>query len=417
MLEQQEIARTESSCYTKFLFALNSTSTKRQYPKRFEVFLDFLKIDGDSISEKAIRLYHMIQVKDKEWLEDKLIEYFVFHNGRAENGEISVNTIRNYLKPIKLFFEMNGILVNWKIISKGIKKGNKASSDRPPLLSEIQKLLEFSDLRVKAIVSTMISSGIRVGSWDYLKWKHVKPIIKNNILVAAKLEVYNTQTRRWYYSFITPEAYQYLKSYIEFRQNFGEKITGESWLMRDTWQIKSQTIGKNLLGHAETPKQFKSSGIRMMINKAWKIQGVRFEKTENNGTRFEFKSLHGFRKFFETECQKVMKPLNISYLMSHDTGITQHYFKPNQEELLDDYLKAIDLLTINEENRLSKQVLELTEKQKNNEFLINTKLNQRDEEIRQMIEREQVKDDVIANMSDQLLTISEKLKELENRLQ
>ena len=101
----------------------------------------------------------------------------------------------------------------------------------------------------------------------------------------------------------------------------------------------------------------------MMINKAWKIYGVRHQKTENNGKRFEFKSLHGFRKFFETECQKRMKPLNISYLMSHDTGITQHYFKPKQEELLEDYLKVIDLLTINNKQKiLEKQIMELREK-------------------------------------------------------
>ena len=197
-------------------------------------------------------------------------------------------------------------------------------------------------------------------------------------------ELYNTKTRKWYYSFITSEAYNYLEQYIMFRKNFGEIINQESWLMRDTWQIKSQKIGKNFLGHAEKPVQFRSSGIRMMMNKAWKIQGIRQEKTENNGKRFEFKSLHGFRKFFETECQKVMKPLNISYLMSHDTGITQHYFKPKEEELLDDYLKAIDLLTINEENKLKSKISDLKEKEKVQDYIINKKMQEKDEEIKNL---------------------------------
>jgi hypothetical protein len=39
----------------------------------------------------------------------------------------------------------------------------------------------------------MISSGIRVGAWDYLRWKHIIPI-KNDedgSIIAAKIIVYD----------------------------------------------------------------------------------------------------------------------------------------------------------------------------------------------------------------------------------
>ena len=36
--------------------------------------------------------------------------------------------------------------------------------------------IEYPDRRIKPIVYTMISSGIRLGAWDYLKWKHIIPI-------------------------------------------------------------------------------------------------------------------------------------------------------------------------------------------------------------------------------------------------
>jgi hypothetical protein len=153
-----------------------------------------------------------------------------------------------------------------------------------------------------------------------------------------------------------------------------------------------------------------------MINKAWKIYGVRQQKTENNGKRFEFKSLHGFRKFFETECQKRMKPLNISYLMSHDTGITQHYFKPKQEELLEDYLKVIDLLTINNKQKiLEKQLMELREKSHNNEYIIKAKLKEKDEQIQELKKNDKVKEDALAHLSDQLLFLTERIQEIERK--
>jgi hypothetical protein len=38
-----------------------------------------------------------------------------------------------------------------------------------------QKLVEYPDRRIKPIVYTMVSAGIRIGAWEYLRWKHVIP--------------------------------------------------------------------------------------------------------------------------------------------------------------------------------------------------------------------------------------------------
>jgi hypothetical protein len=46
----------------------------------------------------------------------------------------------------------------------------------PPTLEEIRKLVANSDIRIKVIVLVIISSGIRVGAFEYLKYKHVIPI-------------------------------------------------------------------------------------------------------------------------------------------------------------------------------------------------------------------------------------------------
>jgi hypothetical protein len=36
----------------------------------------------------------------------------------------------------------------------------------------------------------MTSSGIRLGAWDYLHWKDIKPIEKNGCTISAKVTVY-----------------------------------------------------------------------------------------------------------------------------------------------------------------------------------------------------------------------------------
>jgi hypothetical protein len=49
--------------------------------------------------------------------------------------------------------------------------------------------------------------------------------------------------------------------------------------------------------------------------------------------------------------------------MGHSIGYDDNYFKPSENDILEEYLTAVDWLTINEENRLKKQVNKLTKKQ------------------------------------------------------
>jgi integrase len=105
--------------------------------------------------------------------------------------------------------------------NKNIAKVKSASNDRAPTLEEIRKLVEYPDRRIKPIVYTMCASGIRVGAWGYLRWKHVTPI-KNDKdeIIAAKLTVYPGEPEQ-YYTFITPEAYNSLRDWMDFRASYG----------------------------------------------------------------------------------------------------------------------------------------------------------------------------------------------------
>jgi hypothetical protein len=59
----------------------------------------------------------------------------------------------------------------------------------------------------------MASSGMRLGAWNYLKWKHITPINKDGKIVAAKIVVYQGDPEQ-YFSFITPEAFFALEKWI-----------------------------------------------------------------------------------------------------------------------------------------------------------------------------------------------------------
>lgn len=51
-------------------------------------------------------------------VQEKIIEFITYEIQRSQKGEISLSTIPNYLKAMKLFCEMNDIHVSWKKISQ-----------------------------------------------------------------------------------------------------------------------------------------------------------------------------------------------------------------------------------------------------------------------------------------------------------
>jgi hypothetical protein len=63
---------------------------------------------------------------------------------------------------------MNDLVFNRKKITRGMPRVRQVANDRAPTKEEIQKLIEYPYRRIKPIVCTMASSGIRIGARDYL---------------------------------------------------------------------------------------------------------------------------------------------------------------------------------------------------------------------------------------------------------
>jgi len=386
------------------MYGLRAKESRRQYPRRLKVFMDFCSLRG-SLQDQAKELF-LLAKKDNTWIQSMLIKFIEFQKQRVKQGKILESTIRNYYKATKLFCEMNDIMLNWKKITKGLPRGREAANDRAPTVEEIEKLVEYPDRRIKAIVYTMTSSGIRLGGYDYLKWKHIIPMYSNDgQIVACKIIIYGGEEEE-YYSFITPEAYTALKDWMDFRASYGEKITGESWLMRDLWQT-TNIDSRYRNGLATYPKRLKSSGIKRIIERALWDQGLR-SPLVNGQKRHEWKAAHGFRKFYKTRAEQAMKPINVEITMGHNIGVSASYYRPTEHEVLEDYLKAVNLLTINNtELTLEKEVKELSEKNKQNEYIIKGKLQEKDEQLISLSSRLESMDIEIQNLVSTFMSLKQ----------
>ena len=173
---------------------------------------------------------------DPRWALSNILKFLYAQKERVGKKEITASTLRNYFKTIKMFCEVTDVTIQWKKIARGLPRGKRCADDRAPTLDEIRKIIEYPDRRIKPSTYTMASSGIRVGAWDHLKWGHLSPLLRDDKLLAAKINVYAGEDDE-YITFITPEAYLSLESWMKHRSTCGEHVTKESWVMRDLWNV------------------------------------------------------------------------------------------------------------------------------------------------------------------------------------
>lgn len=250
----------------------------------------------------------------------------------------------------------------------------------------------------------MCSSGIRLGAWEYLKWKHIELIRRDEEIVAAKIIVYAGENEQ-YFSFITPEAFEALEEWMSFRRRSGEDINGESWVMRTLWDTTAANSSA-----IKSPKRMSTETIRQLVKRALKTQGLRRQIDMKVTRRYEYKALHGFRKFFQTNTEPKMKSLNVMILMGQDTGLAASYNKPTIEELLTEYLKAVDNLTFMEIRGAAEQYQEIMK----NQQVLATKVQAKDLEINELRSK---KDEEISELKEQMNKMGNVMRKLDSNMQ
>lgn len=404
-----ELTEFESDPYSLFIFAMNSPLTKQKYVPRLNKFFDFINLNG-TIEERC-KIFAAKSKEETSWVIACVIKFLQMNKERVERRDITAATALNYVKTIKLFCKMNDILLPWKRITRGLPKARRYADDRAPTMDEVRNIMEYPDRRIKPIVLTMLSSGIRLGAWDYLQWKHIIPIEREGKIIAAKVVVYKGDPEE-YFSFITPEAYDELEKWISYREQCGENINEESWILRNIWDRNKGCRRKP--GIVTQPRKLESLGVKRIMETALWTQGLR-HKLEPGKRRHEFQADHGLRKLFKTRCElSGMMPINIEILMGHSVGLSDSYYRATERDLLEDYLKAAPDLTISNERKLEKKISELTVDSNMNLNKLKAESYTKEQEITILTQKDFSYSDAIAALSEQVVKLTREIELLKN---
>ena len=378
----QALKESDSSCSLQILLdSIHSEYTKRSYIDGLKMFMQFHNIKNYDT---------LLQFDVQKTVE--MIRRFIMY--QRNTRQLSLSRINVCFSALKLFYEMNDYNgLPWAKLAryKG-RDRKKMTQDRTYTKEEIQKMLQFSDLRMKVIILTMLSSGVRTGGLAGLKLKDLT-YIENYKLY--RMVIYSDSPSDSYYTFCTPETSTYIQMYLDSRQNqFGETLTPESPLIRQKFdcvtniEMTSEDIQERMrcllidVGLSPPKTRMRDHPNLPPLTKQ--------ELIERKRKRNQVMRCHGLRKYFDTVCiDSDMKNIPKELLMGHkmNLGMDRHYYRPTSDKLLNEYLKVVDDLTINEENRLSKQIQELQSKNQDKDYVIKGKLQEKDEEIKGMKEQ------------------------------
>jgi hypothetical protein len=338
MLSAVQTSQEEEEALTMFRAAHRSPQTLDHNERFLSYFLkDYLNMSADNFVKRTRQ--------DLKWGEAKIAGYFLTVKERVERKEIQPDSSHNYRDPIKILLDMNDLTLNWKRLDRILPpRRRKASKGAAPSKETIRTLCSYPDRRIKPVVLTMTSAGLRVGAWDYLSVKDLEACFIDGKVVCGKLTVYRGEPEE-YQTRISLEAFNALNEYLDFRKQNGEKINAESPLIRDLWA--GDRGGK---GEVHLPRRLKSTGVKRILEDAWianpSLRGVR----KDGQKRFEIKATHFGRKFFETCALKAgLEPWQVKIFRGDILPTDLGYQGFAEEDLTAIYLDAMPSLSIYEE--------------------------------------------------------------------
>ncbi|MGC1132089.1 MAG: site-specific integrase [Nitrososphaeraceae archaeon] len=310
--------------------AIPSPYTRTVYRCTFNAFLKYLDMEPAALLQQ-----------DRKTIESQIIGYIHYLSEKRHFNRYSINPP---LAAIFHFYEMNDIIINKRKVTRFIPQDDSEvtaeSIDRAYTHEEISAIIQSTDPRGKVIIMLMASAGLRMGAISGLLIGHLTKIPEYNLY---RIIVYASSRKSRYYTFVTPECATYIDAYLSFRKMFKDPLKPTSPLIREQFDISDPFAGY----HAHPVKH---RAVEWIVNSIIKRSGVKTKEVARS---------HGLRKFATTQMIKAKLDYSArEYLVGHKVsrGLDVNYDRTTEEDRLQEYLKAVDLLTINSEHRLKLQI-------------------------------------------------------------
>ena len=338
----QEYSTTILSPYQAFIESLKTEATRTNYIRGLNYFMQFCSIRPGDYNA-------LLQNNDSKLIQLRIIDFIIHCKAR----KLSPASIDMYIASLKKFYIQNDILtVNWKKVNSYKPEFCNVIEDEAYTRDQLAYMISMADIRDKAILLLLASTGCRIGSVPKLRLKDIKPIEIPGIGIIYQVTIYK-KAKQQYISYTTPEAYQAISAYVEYRRRCNEKLTEDSVLFRKRFNKTLPLEVENMVQPITVWSIYWT--LEQLLDKTGIRPGAKMTESDRAPKRTALMMSHGIRKW--TISSMISAKLEYTArekLVGHkkSIGLDQNYDRRPESEILAEYCKAISYLTINEESRL-----------------------------------------------------------------
>jgi hypothetical protein len=334
--------------YKKFIDGIKADASKVGYSNSLKRYMNHLQLQ---------EVDFLLHNSDAKFIESQIIDYIM----SLRNIGVSYNTIKYLIAPVFTFYQLNDVVLNRKKVSRYLGEFKRMVRDEAYSSEMICTALQNVDHRMRCVILLLASTGCRIGALPSLTLSNLTMLPDYGMYKI----VFYEGTSSEYYTFCTREcAKTGIDNYLLYRKRCGEKIAfNESmhrWEPSDAPLIRLQFDVNDLL-QVKYPARTTLSTLRTALTNQLVRSGLRMieHPTAPQSMKRIRKSIsltNGFRKhvistFIEAGLNHEIREL----ISNHDTHLDQNYFRPSEDQVLREFLKAEPNLTIDPNNRLKEE--------------------------------------------------------------
>ncbi|MBE0428186.1 MAG: tyrosine-type recombinase/integrase [Nitrospirae bacterium] len=322
--------------------------TRRNFLQGMRYYTNFIKKTPNELLEEAEN-----EIKNGILMRKRKIRgYILTFREWLKGREYAPKTIHNHIVAVKSFYKSFDIDLPQLNSKKQFSTLATEENSRRLEKEDIKEVLKYANVRNRAIILTLASSGLSQSDLLDLTVGNFKKGLDEKTMIIT-LQLRRIKTRYDFITFLSPEATKAVLDYLEYRDRRPKNPRNQSYII--AWEKRrirsdgdylfcsSYIPGSYLETFDEKERRLTPEGLMDMFRELAKKAGLDTEKGQ-----WQIVRAHNLRKFFNSQLLNNGADIFFTdFLMGHKIdSVHEAYFRADPKKLKDRYMRYLPYLAL-----------------------------------------------------------------------